>query len=155
MGNDDLLRPTLSDYRKPPSLYNSTGYFLSAFFGGPLGAGVYAAANSWRLERLQRDLPVIVAVVAAAFLLLIESYKLGWVRELGGFLDMSPARALGIVVRAVGLLCFGAFYLMHRTYFRAAQVSGVTPIAGWKPGIAAVLAGWAANIALAALIEHH
>jgi len=149
------LRPTLSDYRKPPSLYNSTGFFLSAFFGGPLGAGVYATANSWRLGRLQRDLPVVVAMVAAAFLVLIESYRLGWIRELGDFLDMSPMRALGMASRALGLATFGAFYLLHRVYFRAARVSGVTPIAGWKPGIAAVLAGWAANIAMAAWIEHH
>lgn len=155
MGNDDLLRPTLSDYRKPPSLYNSTGFFLSAFFGGPMGAGVYATANAWRLSRLSRDLPVFVVTVAAAYLLLIESWRLGWTRQLGEFLDMSSGRAQSIVVRALGLACFGAFFFVHRTYFRSAQVSGVTPIAGWKPGIAAVLAGWAANIAMAALIEHH
>ena len=66
LSNDDLLRPTLSDYRKPPALYNSTGFFLSAFFGGPLGAAMYGTANCHRLGRLSRDLPVIVGITAVA-----------------------------------------------------------------------------------------
>lgn len=155
MGNDHLLRPTLSDYRKPPALYGTTGFFLSAFFGGPVGAALYAIANSWRLGRLSRDLPVIVAITAAACLLLIESDRMGWLRQLGAYLDMSPSRSLNICVRVLGMACFSAIYFMHRTFFRAARVSGAERLAGWKPGIAAVLAGYAANIALAWWIEHH
>ena len=65
MRNDDLLRPTLSDYQRVPELYNSTGFFLSAFFGGPMGAAIYGGANSHRLNRLHTDLPLLVVVVAA------------------------------------------------------------------------------------------
>ena len=155
LSSDDLLRPTLSDYRKPPSLYNSTGFFLSAFFGGPVGAGLYAAANTFRLGRLARDLPVIIAITAGAFLLLIELDGMGVLARLGSYLGGTKARNLEIYVRAMGIASFGAIYLLHRGYFRAARVSGVTPLKGWIPGIAAVLAGYAANIAFIAWIQHH
>ncbi len=155
MSNDDLLRPTLSEYRKPPSLYNSTGFFLSAFFGGPVGAGLYASANSFRLGRLSRDLPVIIAITAAAFLLLIEFDRMGLLAQLDDFLDGSRSRNLGIYVRGMGIACFGAIYIMHRGYFRAARVSGMKPLKGWVPGIAAVLAGFAANVAFTVWIQHH
>src|SRR6478672_6229260 len=77
LSNGDLLRPTLSDYRKPPALYHPTGFFVSAFFGGPVGAGVYAGANAWRLGRLWRDLPVILCIVAGAFLVMLELQRAG------------------------------------------------------------------------------
>lgn len=155
MSNEDLLRPTLSGYRKPPALYNSTGFFLSAFFGGPLGAGLYATANSWRLGRLVRDLPVIVGITAAAFLVLFGLDRLGVLAQLNGYLGGSKSRNLEIYLRALGIACFGAIYLMHRGFFRAARVSGLKPLAGWIPGIAAVLAGYLANVAFATWIQHH
>lgn len=155
LSNDDLLRPTLSDYRKPPSLYNSTGFFLSAFFGGPVGAGVYAAANTFRLGRLSRDLPIIIAIMAAAFLVLIELDRMGVLVQIGSYLGGSRARNLEIYVRAMGIASFGAIYLLHRGYFRAARVSGVTPLPGWVPGIAAVLVGYFSNIAFIGWIQHH
>jgi len=155
LSNEDLLRPTLSDYRKPPALYDSTKFFLSAFFGGPVGAGVYAAANSFRLGRLARDLPVIIAITAAAFLVLVEFDNLGVLARLNDYLGGSNARNVQIYLRAMGIVCFAATYLLHRGYFRAARVSGLVPLKGWVPGIAAVLAGFAANIAFVGWIEHH
>jgi hypothetical protein len=155
LSNDDLLRPTLSGYRKPPALYNSTGFFLSAFFGGPAGAGLYAACNTFRLGRLSRDLPIIIAIIAGAFLLLIELQRMGVLSQLDQYLGGSKARNLEIYLRALGIACFGAIYLLHRGFFRAAQVSGLKPLPGWVPGIAAVLAGYLANVAFAAWIEHH
>jgi SpoVK/Ycf46/Vps4 family AAA+-type ATPase len=71
LADDDLLSPTLSAQRNLRGLYNSTGFFLCAFFAGPAGAGVYGIANSHRLDRLRQDAPVIVALVAAAFLTLL------------------------------------------------------------------------------------
>ena len=155
MSREDLLRPTLSEYRKPPALYHSTGFFLSAFFGGPVGAGLYASANSFRLARLSRDLPVIVAITAGAFLVLLELDRMRWLARLDSLIGGSEARNLEIYVRAMGIACFGALYLMHRAVFRAARVSGVKPLPGWVPGIVAVLAGYLANVAFVSWIQHH
>ena len=156
MSNDDLLRPTLSDYRKPPALYQSTGFFLSGFFGGPVGAGVYAGANAWRLGRLSRDLPVILCIVAAAFLVMLEMHRAGALATLTGWLGGSLSRNLDIFVRALGMATFGAIYLLHRGFYRAARVSGMKPLPGWVPGILAVLLGIAANVAFKAwILGHH
>ena len=155
MSNEDLLQPTLSEFRKPPSLYNSTGFFLSSFFGGPVGAGLYALANSYRLGRLAADLPAIIAFVAAAFLLLTELHLSGLLRELSTFLGGSLSRNMEIFLRVSGMACFAAIYFMHRVFFRAARVTGVAARAGWVPGIVAVLVGVAANIAFTAWIAHH
>ncbi len=156
MSNEDLLRPTLSDYRKPPALYHSTGFFVSAFFGGPLGAGVYAGANAWRLGRLSRDLPVIVCIVAGAFLVMLELHRAGAFEILAEWLGDSPTRNLGLITRAFGMASFGAIYFLHRPYYRAARVSGLKPLPGWVPGIAAVALGWVANTAFATwFLAHH
>ena len=155
MSNEDLLRPTLSEFRKPPSLYNSTGFFLSSFFGGPVGAGVYALATSFRLGRLTADLPAVIALVAAAFLALTELQVAGLLRDLSAFLGGSVSRNMEIFLRAFGMACFAAIYFMHRKFFRAARVTGGSTRPGWVPGIVAVLAGVAANIAFTTWIEHH
>jgi len=155
LSSEDLLRPTLSDYRKPPTLYNSTGFFVSAFFGGPVGAGIYAAANSWRLGRLWRDLPIIVAITAGAFLALLGLDRMGVLTRLAIFLDLSKSGSMPIFIRTMGILCFGALYLLHRGYFRAARVSGAKSLQGWVPGIVALIVGYAASIAFDQWIEHH
>jgi hypothetical protein len=156
LSNDDLLRPTLSDYRKPPALYNSTGFFVSAFFGGPVGAGVYAGANAWRLGRLPRDLPVIAAIVAAAFIALLELHRAGALDVLADWLGGSLGGNLGIFLRAFGMATFGAIYFLHRGFYRAAQVSGMKPMPGWVPGILAVVVGLAANVAFHGwILGHH
>lgn len=156
MSNDDLLQPTLSEYRKPPALYHSTGFFLSAFFGGPMGAAIYASANAWRLGRLKGDLPLIVAIVAGAFLVGLEANKWGLLTSLSEWLGGSDRRNLSVVLRALGLACFGAIYLLHRRFYRAARVSGVEPLSGWVPGVIAVLVGFGVNVAFAGWIaEHH
>lgn len=152
MSNEDLLQPTLSEFRKPPSLYSSTGFFLSSFFGGPLGAGLYALANSFRLGRLAADLPVIIAIVMAAFLALAGLQSVGLLGELAAFLGGSVTRNMEIFLRAFGMACFAAIYFMHRVFFRAARVSGVTPRPGWLPGVVAVLVGVVANFAFTAWI---
>ena len=59
-------------------------------------------------------------------------------------------------MRALGLASYGTIYLMHRRFFRSARVSGAKAVSGWVPGIAAVVAGYAANAAfLTWLLKHH
>lgn len=148
MSNDDLLRPTLSDFTRVPALYHPTGFFLAAFFGGPVGAGVYALANAQRLNRLTTDGAVILIVVAAAFLTPIEFAREGWWASLGEWLGTSPRRTGELLLRALGLASFGLIYLRQRRFFRAATVSGIKPLPGWVPAIAAIVLGIFANSAL-------
>lgn len=156
MSNEDLLRPTLSDYERVPELYNSTGFFMSSFFGGPLGAAIYGGANSHRLGRLAKDLPMLMAVVAAAFLLPYMLHEAGWLQRLAESIGGRVARNYEIMMRALGLATYGAIYLMHRRFFRSARVSGAREIPGWVPGLAAVVAGYAANAAFVSwILEHH
>lgn len=156
MSSEDLLRPTLSDYERVPELYNSTGFFLSSFFGGPLGAAIYGAANSHRLGRLSKDLSMLVAVVAAAFMLPYVLHEAGWLQSLAASIGGRVTRNYELLMRALGLATYGAIYLMHRRFFRSARVSGAKEIPGWVPGIAAVAAGFAANATFVSwILKHH
>jgi hypothetical protein len=156
LSKDDLLRPTLSDYLRAPELYNSTGFFMSAFFGGPLGAAIYGAANSHRIGRLSKDLSLLGAVVAGAFLLICLFHDIGWLPRLATIIGDSAMRSYELIVRAFGLLAYGAIYLMHRQFFRSARISGAKQIPGWVPGIVAVVAGSVANFAFVSwLLKHH
>ena len=156
MSNDDLLRPTLSDYTRPPALYHTTGFALSAFFGGPVGAAIYSLANITRLSRLKQDAPVVIILSALALLMtkvLVYSGQFDALVELAG---MTPRRTGELLLRGLGLAIFGAIYLLHRRFFRAARISGVKPLPSWPVGIAAVLSGWAANAMLLVwILKHH
>ena len=156
MSNEDLLRPTLSNHERTPSLYNSTGFFVSSFFGGPLGAAIYGGANSKRLGRLAADLPLLFGVTAVAFTLPYVLYEAGWLQALAATIGGSTTRNYGLIMRALGLATYGAIYVMHRRFFRAARVSGAGEIPGWVPGTVALVAGVAANAAYVSwLLKHH
>lgn len=155
MSNDDLLQPTLTGHTRHPALYNSTGFFASSFFGGPVGAGLYGLANSQRLGRLAADLPVIGAITVAAYLLPLGLHRWGVLDALADWLDVSTVRAGSLTARALALLCFGGIYLLHRRFYRAARMSGVESRPGWVPGIVAVVVGLLANLALATRLLHH
>lgn len=156
MDNEDLLKPTLSEYRQVPALYGSTGFFLSSFFGGPVGAAFFGLCNSQRLNRLWKDLPVIVAIAAAAFFVVFLLQSGGTMASIADLIGTSPRRTLEITLRALSLAAFGGIYLMHRKFFRAARVSGMTPLSSWVPGIAAVLLGFWANTAFIDwFLAHH
>jgi len=134
-------------------LFSSTGFFVVSFFAGPAAAGVYGLANSHRLQRWRQDLPVVIAVVAASFWLLLFANRHGGLTAFAELLNDRPARAMQIAVRALGLACFAAIYLMHRQHYRAARISGVQPVAGWVPGIIAFIIGLLANAALGEFIK--
>ena len=156
MSNEDLLRPTLSDYSRPPAMYHTTGFALSAFFGGPIGAGFYALFNTAQLSRLKQDGAVIVALCAAAMLVALQLARGGGLGTLADIAGMSPEFTAKLLLRALGLACFGAIYLLHRRFFRAARISGVKPVPSWPLGLAAVVIGWLANAAvLQWILKHH
>lgn len=154
--DNDLLRPTLSGYRQAPALYSSTGFFVSSFFGGPVGAAIFGACNSWRLGRLRSDLPLLVAVAAAAFLAVLLMRDAGWVDAVAAFLGAPQRRACELLLRGFAIACFGAIYFMHRAFFRAARVSGMKSPSSWGPGIAALVLGILANMAFIRwILQHH
>jgi hypothetical protein len=156
LDNDDLLRPTLSEFRPAPALYSSTGFFVSSFFGGPLAAGVYGTFNSFRLNRLTSDLPVHVALVAGAYFLTLVFQNGGQMEAIGDLLGSRPARTPEIVLRAFGLATFFAIWFMHRRFFRTAQVTGTKPLSSWLPGVVAFGLGYLANQAfLVWIMSHH
>ena len=156
MSNQDLLHPTLSDYTRPPALYHTTGFALSAFFGGPVGAAVYSLANTTRLSRFKQDAPIVFILTALALLIPMMLVRFGQFDALTDFAGMTPRRTGEILLRALGLAIFGAIYLLHRRFFRSARVSGVKALPSWPVGIAAVLSGWAANAALLVwILKHH
>jgi hypothetical protein len=156
LSNDDLLRPTLSAYSRPPALYHTTGFALAAFFGGPVGAAVYSLANTGRLARLRQDAPVIVIVTALALLIPVMLVRTGQFDLLADLAGMSPRSAGEVLLRGLGFACFGAIYSLHRRFFRAARVSGVKTLPSWVVGIAALVTGWAANAVLVDwILKHH
>ena len=156
MDNDDLLRPTLSEYRQVPAIYSSTGFFLSSFFGGPVGAAFFGLCNSQRLGRLWHDLPVILASASGAFFVIFLLHSGGQMPRVAELIGADDRRALEITLRALALAVFGAIYLLHRKFFRAARVSGTEPLASWVPGIASVLLGFWANTAFINwILAHH
>jgi hypothetical protein len=117
LNNEDLLRPTLSEYRQPPAIYSSTGFFLSAFFGGPLGVAIYGACNSRRLGRLAVDLPVILALVVGVYFLAYVFVRGGQIASLAEIMAGSPEWTTELTLRAFALACYGAIYLRHRRFF--------------------------------------
>ncbi len=133
MSNDDLLRPTLSDYTRPPALYHTTGFALCAFFGGPVGAAVYALANITRLSRLKQDAPVVVILTALALFVPMMLVRAGQFDALAEFAGMTPQRTGETLLRAPGARDF------RRYLFIASQVFPVSPRLG--RGSAAELAG--------------
>jgi len=156
LANDDLLRPTLSDYRQVPAIYSSTGFFLSTFFGGPVGAAFYGLCNSQRLNRLWTDLVLFVALAAAAFAMLVLLQRGGQMDAFAELIGTDRRRTFEISLRALALVCFAAIYFMHRKFFRTAQVSGVKPLSGWVPGLAAVILGYFANLGFIDwILKHH
>jgi hypothetical protein len=155
LADEDLFQPSLSGSRNAPALYNSSGFFLAAFFAGPAAAGAYGVANSYRLGKLKSELPRILAVVAGCFLILVIASRQGWITALAELFDDRFSRAVQLAMRAMGLACFGTIYLMHRQHYRAASISGTDPLPGWVPGIAAVVVGLAANAAFLAWLKGH
>jgi hypothetical protein len=141
LDKDDLLRPTLEGARPVPALYSSQAFFFASFFGGPVAAAAYGLVNSHRLGRLRQEVLAFVGIGVAALLLfygLHVSGLLSWLSELMGG---RQRRNYEIMMRAVALLAFGAAWLMHRRFYRAAAISGTDERSGWVPGIATGVIG--------------
>jgi hypothetical protein len=141
LDNEDLLRPTLDGTRDTPALYSSQAFFFTAFFGGPVAAAAYGLVNSHRLGRLRQEAAVFVGIAVAALTLFYALHELGALSSLSELMGGRQRRNYEIFMRAIALLAFGAGWLMHRRFYRAAAISGTDELPGWVPGIATGVVG--------------
>lgn len=141
--NDDLLRPSLEKAdgtRK--AIYSTTTGYLTAFIGGPFAAIAMAAVNSGRLRRLTRDALPLAAAIALSIGLYSFMARPEWFGQAG--LEFADRNArLG--ARIFALLLFGAFWLLHKRYYRGAELMGLEQPNPWIGGIVCVLVGTAAT----------
>ena len=148
---DNLLQPSLRPTGSAAAIYSIQAGFLVAFIGGPLAAVLFAALNSRRLGRLGPHSPWLVlgAVVAigamVAQVILLDTARAGD----GGLVTTQNAR---IANRAIALLLFGGYYLLHRSQYRSMQFLGLESPTPWLPAILCVVAGSGLTIVVAAMV---
>jgi hypothetical protein len=148
---DDLLRPSLqaSDAGQK-AIYSTTAGYLTAFFGGPFAAIGMSALNAWRLGRLRADALAMVAALALtftvfAFLLRPDAF---------GQPDLEiTTRSIRLATRVLGLALFGAFWLLHKRYYRGMQLLGLPPPNPWPAAIACAAIDFAITMGLVAWVR--
>lgn len=149
---ESLLSPSLSAAARAPStaLYSVQSGFLVAFFGGGFGIILYSALNSWKLRR---PLDALAYVAAAALLTaLMAAAVAGWA-PLVSLFTMLGAGSARYFLRALSLLLFGAFYLLHRKQHRSATLFGIASLSPWIPAIVCIALGYGINMALFDLLQ--
>lgn len=148
--NDDLLRPSLDNPDTVQNaIYSTTAGYLTAFIGGPFAAITMAGLNSWRLRRLARDALPIISATALSVTLYALFIRPEWFGQVDFDVTMQNAR-LG--ARVYALMLFGAFWLLHKRYYRAAGLMGLKSPSPWVGGVACVLVGTLATFLLARLL---
>ena len=142
--DDDLLRPSIEKTDTAhKAIYSTTTGYLTAFIGGPFAAIAMAAANSVRLGRLARDALPLAAAVALSVGLYAFLARPEWFGQAG--LEFA-ARNARLGARVFALLLFGAFWLLHKRYYRGAELMGLEQPNPWVGGIACVLVGTGATL---------
>jgi hypothetical protein len=138
MSGDDLLRQSIGKVDNPQRpIYSATAGYLTAFFGGPFAAVGMAGLNAWRLGRLRTDALALAGCAALAVGLITFLLR----PDLFGPADFGfSTRDVRIGARVLALLLFGAFWLLHRRYYRAMQLLGLEPPSPWLPAIACIVA---------------
>ncbi|NHZ79923.1 hypothetical protein F2P44_11640 [Massilia sp. CCM 8695] len=136
---ESLLTPSLSPSRAPAAiLYSVESSFLLAFFGGPFAIILYSALNSWKLRRPLDGLVYLAALLlSVAFIVAVKTRY----APLAGLMLAIGASAAELLWRALSMVLFALFYLMHRKQHRSAVLFGAKAPSPWIPAIAfAVLA---------------
>ena len=150
MNGNDLLQPSIGrvDSAQRP-IYSVTAGYLTAFFGGPFAAVGMAGFNAWRLGRLRADALALAGGVAVAVGLIAFMLR----PDLFGRADLEFAtRDVRIASRALALALFGAYWFMHRRYYRGMRFLGLEPPRPWPAAIACVVADLAFMMLLVGLL---
>ena len=129
---DDLLTPTLSPGAgQAPSIYSLTASVLTAFFGGPFAVIALTAVNSWRLDQVRRDIPILsllaTATIGVLFLLVRADHV-----PLMPFVELPDDRAL--LIKAWALAIFGMCALLHQRFQRNMSFSATPRPNPWPTG---------------------
>lgn len=141
MTDNELLQPSIAKVDGPQrAIYSTTAGYLTAFFGGPFAAIGMAGLNAWRLGRLRTDAPALAGGAALAVGLVVFLLR----PDLFGQADLDfSTRDLRIGVRILALLLFGAFWFLHRRYYRGMQLLGLESPQPWPAAIACIVANFA------------
>jgi len=143
---EDLLKPSLDGETGPSTtIFSPATGFVSGFLGGPVAAVVVGGVNAYRLGRLSRDFPIVLA----AFMCAIGLGMLLWSRGGVAWLDKHflPGATMSLV-RLAGVVCFGLFYQLHRQHYRNMQIYAFPAPPGWGVGIIAIVFGVASTVAI-------
>jgi hypothetical protein len=151
VNGNDLLQPSIGRVDSPQrAIYSATAGYLTAFFGGPFAAIGMAGLNAWRLGRLRTDALALAGGIALAVGLVAFLLR----PELFGYQELEfAARDVRIASRVLALLLFGAYWLMHRRYYRGMQILGLEPPRPWPAAIACVAVNFAAMMLLVKLLS--
>lgn len=136
---DHLLEPSLSPLQGQ-ELYSLQASFMVAFFGGGLASVLFTSLNSRRLDRLSKDLPLLL--LGGAFFVALTVWT-GTLTVPGAALPFegdlqANSRLMRIVSRGLALVFFGLGFLAHRRFHSAAKLSGSAHAKPWKPALACV-----------------
>ena len=150
MSGNDLLRPSIGTVDSPQRpLYSATAGYLTAFFGGPFAATGMAGLNAWRLGRLRTDALALAGGMAIAIGLVAFMLR----PDLFGRPEIDFAtRDVRIGMRVLALLLFGAFWLLHRRYYRGMQFLGLEAPNPWPAAIACIAADIGLTMLLATML---
>jgi hypothetical protein len=162
-----LLRPSLQRETEPAALLSEGASFLSSFIGGPFAALLVGGFNVRALGRLARDAWLLgLSLVFALFVTIVAADATrmagGSTAATGGgpafgvqpqprpktttailFGHELSTATLRRIVQGSGLLVFLAFFLRHRRFHRAQQITNARPARAWAIGLGAIAAGWA------------
>jgi len=124
-----------------------------AFLGGPFAILLFSALNSRRLGRLGRDAwaYVLAATITSGLVLWLAGHAAAQTTpEALAYLG-EGRRGVRAAARLFAIVLFGAFYLLHRRYHRAARLRGEDAPSPWLPGIAVSILGAVLATALVAV----
>lgn len=136
----ELLRPSLSHDAPRLAPYSQQTGFFTAFLGGPPAALVMAGVNAYRVGRLEKDLPWLIAmgilfVVLELVLLQTDAGRTAaaWMQSEVGWRTYH---------KLLGLAYFGVASLVHARVHRAANLMGADRPSGWWMGVFLIAIGF-------------
>jgi hypothetical protein len=139
----DLLQPSLaagSAAARPP--YSDTASFVASFFGGPIAALGMFTMSSWRLDRLRRDAPLVLAGLIVYALWFVLWHGQGEASEmLAASLAMLGSNGPALALRLIGLGLFAAGAALHRRERRSAELFGLARPKPWLVVVAWIVVG--------------
>ena len=122
--------------------YSTPAFAVSSLFGGPLAAIAFAAIEARSLDRLQRDIPWLVAGLTAFVTASVLAARTGLLDTALTDLGTSHVSTWAqISYRAVPLGFFAGYWVLHRPDRRRLEREGIDPVPGYGAGLAALMVG--------------